>query len=150
MQNQQEIVSTAAAAKRFGLGEDAIRKRIKRGVLKGYKKDNKWYVVLDGLDRQEQESSSVPPRASTRLVAHLEAEIEFLRTELKEQRLLTEQQLREKDEDIRSWQEQARYKDLVIARLEDRLIELPNPADPPQSEAKGNVLSRFWHWFIGR
>jgi hypothetical protein len=71
MQNHQDDVSTADAAKRLGLGEDAIRKRIKRGVLNGYKRDNKWYVVLDDLDRIEQGSGRVPPRTSAKLLSHL-------------------------------------------------------------------------------
>jgi hypothetical protein len=52
--------------------------------------------------------------------------------------------------------EQVRYKDLLIARLEDRLIQLP-PPEPTEQKPEllqpgesGNVLSQFWHWFIGK
>ncbi len=165
MQNHQDDVSTADAAKRLGLGEDAIRKRIKRGVLKGYKRDNKWYVVLDDLDRIEQDSGRVPPRTSAKLLSHLEAEIAFLRTELREQRILAEQQLREKDQQLKellsddaAWREQVRYKELQLARLEDRLLELPSPKPQEQGtdrsqrseEERNSLLSRFWHWVIGK
>ena len=66
--------------------------------------------------------------------------------------------------DIEAWREQARYKDLLLARLEDRLIQLPAAEEPEptgqasevrepavaQTAGSGNALSRFWHWFIGQ
>jgi hypothetical protein len=77
---------------------------------------------------------------------------------------MKDQQIQKLYEDIESWREQARYKDLLLARLEDRLIQLPSPKESEpmeqgneqsgsvaaQPQASGNVLSRFWHWFIGQ
>jgi hypothetical protein len=37
------------AAGRLGLNVDAVRKRIRRGTLPAYKRDDRWYVVLDGV-----------------------------------------------------------------------------------------------------
>ena len=37
------------AAAILGLTVDAVRKRIKRGTLRAYKKDERWYVVLPGV-----------------------------------------------------------------------------------------------------
>jgi hypothetical protein len=75
-----------------------------------------------------------------------------------------DQQIQKLYEDIESWREQVRYKELQIAQLQDRMIQLPSPEEPEQAEqesevperavlqtaASGNVVSRFWHWFIGK
>jgi hypothetical protein len=58
--------------------------------------------------------------------------------------------------------EHANEKELQIAQLQDRLIQLPSPekAEPteqgsevPESAAaqageSGHILSRFWRWFV--
>jgi hypothetical protein len=60
--------------------------------------------------------------------------------------------------------EQVCYKELQVAQLQDRMIQLPStekpkPTDqgseepePPVGQAaeSGNAISRFWHWFIGK
>ncbi len=156
---QQEAVSIAQAAKLLGLTEDGIRKRVRKGELRGEKIDNKWHVYVE-IGKNEQEPVLEGVKTATReqqdsiesFLAHLQAEIEFLRA-----------QIQEKDQDIQAWQEQARYKDLVIAQLQDRVIQLPSPEEPEPTEQGseqaepnavqaadgGNALSRFWRWFVG-
>jgi hypothetical protein len=85
---------------------------------------------------------------------------------VKDQQLAAkDHQLSEKDEQIRAlladlegWREQVRYKELQVAQLHDRVIELPSPeeAEPTEQEPglsqpgeSGNVLQRFWHWLGG-
>ena len=155
---QQEAVSIAQAAKLLGLTEDGIRKRVRKGELRGEKIDNKWHVYVE-IGKNEQEPVLEGAKTATReqqdsiesFLAHLQAEIEFLRA-----------QIQEKDQDIQAWQEQARYKDLVIAQLQDRVIQLPSPEEPEPTEQgseqaepnavqaaeSGNVLTRFWRWFV--
>ena len=41
-----EAVDSTRAAQILGVTEDAIRKRIARGTLEGYKEDGRWYVRL--------------------------------------------------------------------------------------------------------
>jgi hypothetical protein len=74
-----------------------------------------------------------------------------------------DQQIQKLYEDIESWREQVRYKELQIAQLQDRIIPLPSPeepeppeqgseiAEPPVGQAgeNGNAISRFWRWFVG-
>jgi hypothetical protein len=156
---QQEAVSIAQAAKLLGLTEDGIRKRVRKGELRGEKIDNKWHVYVE-IGKNEQEPVLEGAKTATReqqdsiesFLAHLQAEIEFLRA-----------QIQEKDQDIQAWQEQARYKDLVIAQLQDRMIQLPaaEEAEPTEQGSEipepaaaqaadgGNALSRFWRWFVG-
>jgi hypothetical protein len=65
--------------------------------------------------------------------------------------------------DIEAWREQVRYKELQIAQLQDRMIQVPSPEEPQPTEQEpelsqpaaaqaaesGNVLRRFWRWFVG-
>jgi hypothetical protein len=73
---------------------------------------------------------------------------------------LKDQQITERDRDIEAWREQVRYKELQLARLEERILELPSPAEvreqgsdgsqPSAEEERDSLLSRFWHWVIGK
>ena len=123
-----EQVDIATAATRLGMSLDGVRKRIKRGHLRGGKVDNRWYVVLpveqttstdslDSLDKQvdtpEQTRSPAEDTASRsiqKLIAILEEEVVFLRREL----------------DART--EELRRKDHIIAALTQRLPPLPSMA----------------------
>jgi hypothetical protein len=170
-QPRQDGVSIAEAAKLLGIGEDGVRKRIKRGLLHGYKADNKWFVVLDGQDSTRQDMPRLGLGSNAKLVSRLEDEIAFLRHQFQEQLTRKDDEITRLHEeigklnvDIEAWREQVRYKDLLLARLEDRLIQLPSPKEPEPAEqgseqvepvaaqavTNGNVLSRFWHWFIGQ
>jgi hypothetical protein len=60
--------------------------------------------------------------------------------------------------------EHANEKELQVAQLQDRLIQLPSAEEPEpteqgsergepltaQSEESRNAISRFWHWFVGQ
>jgi excisionase family DNA binding protein len=68
-----ETISIREAAKRLGMTEDGIRKRIRRGELKGIKVDKRWMVVWDGEETalrepEEQEKTSIGhrPRSTRR------------------------------------------------------------------------------------
>ena len=57
---QPEAVDSTRAAQFMGITEDAIRKRIARGTLEGYKEDGRWYVRLmdspSDADQNQQDS----------------------------------------------------------------------------------------------
>ena len=97
-------------------------------------------------------------------------DVAFTDEQLRSQLQAKDQQLTAKDmqiaklyEDIESWREQVRYKELQIAQLQDRMIQLPSPEEPEPTEQgsevpepaaaqageSGNVVSRFWRWFVG-
>jgi hypothetical protein len=165
---------------RLGITEDAVRKRIKTGTLSGRKVGRTWIVYLDGLQKPSRNGSA----RSELLTKQLQADMAFLQSQLvakdqhlseweqqfREQLVAKDEQLSRKDEQIRKlqedvegWREQVRYKELQIAQLQDRMIQLPSPeeAEPteqgsevperavPQTAASGNVVSRFWRWFVG-
>ena len=50
--NRPETVDSTRAAQFLGVTEDAIRKRIARGTLEGYKEDGKWFVRLPDNDQK--------------------------------------------------------------------------------------------------
>jgi len=47
----QTTINSTRAAQFLGITEDAIRKRIARGTLEGYKEDGKWFVRLSDSDQ---------------------------------------------------------------------------------------------------
>ena len=96
-------IPVSEAAKRLGISADAVRKRIQRGTLQGYRVDRRWFVVLDGAGQQDAGNGNCPDSDRTALVAALRAEVDFLRSEL----------LR---------------KDQIIAALVQRVPPLPPPA----------------------
>jgi AcrR family transcriptional regulator len=76
-------VSIREAARRLGISEGAVRKRVKRGALRHDKDpDGRVYVYLDasrqGVDGVRD--AGVDPN-STALISHLEDEIAYLRDE---------------------------------------------------------------------
>ncbi len=48
MDRRQDGTPIAEAARRLGLSQEAVRKRLQRATLPGYKQDKHWYVLLDG------------------------------------------------------------------------------------------------------
>jgi hypothetical protein len=160
------------------------RKPLPKGTLRGQKVDRKWVVFLPGTQNSAnavQNSNQKSERRSARgydsLIRQLQSQVGFLESQLvvKDEQLRSQlqakdQQLTAKDmqiaklyEDIESWREQVRYKELQIAQLQDRMIQLPPTEEPepteqgsavqeravPQTAASGNVVSRFWRWFVG-
>ena len=185
MDIRPESYSIPEAARILNLSEDAVRKRIKRGVLPATKVDGMWRIILDTAQPAPVTAPGQRLDEAQRLLSRLEDEVVFLRSQLHEQLTAKDQQLAEKDqqisvkdeqlarkdaqigrllEDIESWREQVRYKELQIAQLQDRMIQLPSAeeeepqltkleseqAEPAAAqEVSGNVVSRFWHWFVG-
>ncbi len=71
------IVNLDEASRILGITPDAIRKRVQRGTIQGYKdKNGRWKVNL------EDEPSGQRAEDSGQLVDALQKEIDFLRKEL--------------------------------------------------------------------
>jgi len=120
-----DLVDVPTAAQRLGVPVSTLYKRIERGKVRTQRVDGRVYVVVDrvstprdGLDsrgqRVEDTSSTVEYPSST-LVAHLQAEVTFLRGEV-ERRATAEAELRR----------------LLAAALQQRA--LPAPAAPPSTD----------------
>jgi excisionase family DNA binding protein len=172
-------ISITEAADRLGISEDGVRKRIKKGQLRGIKSGKSWQVFLEPLESIQNGSgtsgTSLSPSRNRQsdtdlLIQELRSEVEFLRSQLQEQLAAKDRQIAEKDQqleclltDIEGWREQVRYKELQLAQAQERVIELPFPEehqpteqeaelsrpDTVQAPASGNALQRFWRWFVG-
>lgn len=62
-------VSLDKAADILGISSDAVRKRIKRGTLEGYKESGRWYVYV--VDNRPDNSGQVPDTVQA-LTEHIE------------------------------------------------------------------------------
>jgi len=85
--NRPETVDSHQASQRLGITEDAIRKRIARGTLEGYKEDGRWWVqVPDNGQNNSTNSQSQPETDRTDgkdiAIAAMEARIGSLETQL--------------------------------------------------------------------
>jgi hypothetical protein len=77
---EQERVTVQEAARRLGITESAVRKRVERGSLRHDKQDDgRIYVYLDTRD---MERDRVQDSSYDMMVTRLENENEFLRREL--------------------------------------------------------------------
>lgn len=78
--DRSEAITIQEAARRLGVSEGAVRKRVARGTLEHDKEDDgRVYVYLPaGVDDVQDEG--VDPNSSA-LISHLEEEISYLRDE---------------------------------------------------------------------
>jgi hypothetical protein len=96
---RQTAMTVADAAQALGLTSDAIRARIRRGTMSGFKADDDtWRVIVDQpVDAtptdagqtdgttptgRGQTATDLPTDADLRLIEHMQEEIMYLRTEL--------------------------------------------------------------------
>ena len=117
----------AQAAAHLGITPDAVRKRIRRGTLRAYKKDDRWYVVLgdqDGNQDAVQDSDLDHNQDSVQdatWTTDLEVALEGYRELV--------QQLRNENarlcHELDARTEELRRKDVLIASLVQRLPEQP-------------------------
>ena len=76
----QDRLTIQEAARRLGVSEGAVRKRVARGTLEHDKEDDgRVYVYLDG-GVDDVQDGGVDPN-NTALISHLEEEISYLRDE---------------------------------------------------------------------
>jgi hypothetical protein len=155
----------AEAAAQLNTSTEALRKRIARGSLHGFKRDRQWFVVLDdapdtsgqasghpsghppesvrtGPDEQPDPSGqpSGQPSGHEILVSTLQEQVDFLRHELDG-----------RNREIEMLHEEARRRDHLLAALAQGLtqIEAPKPAEsaPVVENAPQSAPQRPWWRF---
>jgi len=77
--HRPETVDSTRASQLMGITEDAIRKRIARGTLKGYKEDGRWYVHLSDNDQNCRTADQNRPDTDQNHVTEAALAIEELR-----------------------------------------------------------------------
>jgi predicted ArsR family transcriptional regulator len=106
---ERERVTVQEAARRLGITESAVRKRVKRGLQKHDKEpDGRLYVYLDTQDKGRDQ---VRDSSYDMLVRRLENENEFLRRELER-------------------------KDTILLNMTEAMKALNSPAQAAPSEAR--------------
>jgi len=84
--NQPETVDSHQASQRLGITEDAIRKRIARGTLEGFKEDGRWWVQVPGNGQNNKTNNQSQPETDRDgkdiAITAMEARIESLETQL--------------------------------------------------------------------
>jgi len=78
--NRPETVDSHQASQRLGITEDAIRKRVARGTLEGYKEDGRWWVQVPSNGQSQPETDRTDGKDIA--IAAMEARIESLETQL--------------------------------------------------------------------
>lgn len=128
--SDQTAVPIEEAARILRVNTEALRKRIQRGRLGGYKADGRWYVILP-----EQRTNVRTPADSrqdgdqTALVHELREQVAWLRAEI-----------------VRRDAEVQR-RDVLLAEAIRRVPELPAPrAERPDSDETRVQPRRRWWW----
>ena len=81
----KKAVDLDTAADKIGISPDAVRKRIERGTLEGYKDSGRWKVYLPD---SEPDNDRTKADNSGQLVQQLKSENEFLRQQLHQQSVI--------------------------------------------------------------
>ncbi len=113
-------VSVAEAARRLGVSQDAVYKRIKRGTIPWEKgEDDKTYVWIE-----EQEASVDSPKSSTdrRYDSSTDQSTDPLLDELKDRIRFLEAELEDR-------KDEARRKDAILMTMAQRIPELEAPRE---------------------
>jgi len=82
--SRPETVDSHQASQRLGITEDAIRKRIARGTLEGYKEDGRWWVQIPDNGQNNNQSQPETDRTDGKdiAIATMEARITSLERQL--------------------------------------------------------------------
>ncbi len=86
---ERDRVTVGEAARRLGISESGVRKRVKREQLDSTHEDGRVYVYLDSV---VTEADSVPDPVPDKYTARLEDEVEFLRDQVRRQQEIIGQQ----------------------------------------------------------
>jgi len=85
--SRPDAINSHQASQRLGITEDAIRKRITRGTLEGYKEGRKWWVQIPDNDQNNKTNNQSQPETDRTdgkdiAIAAMEARIGSLETQL--------------------------------------------------------------------
>ncbi len=126
MAKDNQWITVQEAARRLGVKEDAIRKRMQRGTLKHEKDptDGRVYVHLD-----ETQDGSQDTAQDTSEDASYDALVETLHDQVSYLKAV----IQTRDRELEARTEELRRKDHIIAALTERIPELEAPREPRES-----------------
>ena len=103
------FLTLSEAATLLGVSDDAVRKRLKSGSLRGQKVGKRCLIDPESVKKP----SGNAPDTKDLLIGELQEHIRFL----KEQVTVKDEQLARLLTDVESWREQVRYKELQLAQV---------------------------------
>ncbi len=146
-----ERVTTSEAAERLGITPDAVRSRLRRGLLDGEKDGNTWYVFVDS-DSQTTVSDSQtvkpPSRGTVKATVndsqtvgedHPELRLVVLEADLRGARALltyTQDQLAAAREEANFLRERLTAQEAIIAQLAESQTEAWRRRDVLEAQAR--------------
>ena len=122
MAKDDQWITVQEAARRLGVKEDAIRKRMQRGTLEHEKdpEDGRVYVFLDATQDGSQDTAQ-----DTSEDASYDALVETLRDQVSYLKAV----IQTRDHELEARTEELRRKDHIIAALTERIPELEPPRE---------------------
>ena len=133
----RDRVTVQEAARRLGIKDDAIRKRIQRGTIETEKdEDGRVYVYLDATHDRTHDGY----RGSTQYADH-DAGTDGLAEVLREEVAYLREMIETRDRELETRAEELRRKDHIIAGLVERIPELP---PPPATGAGAETATEGW------
>lgn len=124
--NQLDGIELSEAAELLGVSSEALRKRIQRGTVQGYKVDGRWYAVLPHSDFERDNAQNDEQTAQDTSQDVVQAYIELVRS-LKDENTFLKQQLLSRDEE-------SKRKDSIISGFSQRILELPEKSQTLQEQ----------------
>ncbi len=131
------------AAVRLGITDVAVRKRLVRGKLPGYKDETgQWFVHLpDDLPEPSPSKTAdtllSSAQGTAHVIARLEDEVSYLREELRRERESRDEELRRKDVLLADFSH-------YLAEITQRMPELPATTPSPDVHANGSAPRPWW------
>ena len=140
IEDEGETLDVGQAASRLGVSPDAIRKRIRRGTLRGYKVDGEWRVVLPNVSPFSLVTPAVPSRTEhdTGLDTALDAALVYLERE-------RDHLLRENERLLSLTERQAKTFAELVGQL-GTTVTTPRPATESSTAPRRRSWRPSWLW----
>ena len=125
----EDKVTIQAAARKLGVKEDAVRKRIQRGSVDHEKgKDGRIYVYLEAAQDMTQDATEDTSQDASEggLVEVLRDQVEYLRNVIEV-----------RDRELKARTEEIHRRDVIISQLAQRIPELP-PAEREEESSEAH------------
>jgi hypothetical protein len=140
MDNGKTSLPLAEAAKQMGIPKEALRKRVLRKSIQAY--PIRMAIRVSPPDLPESSAFNTRHPADQELISTLQSE----NARLWEQIQVKDQALAEKDEQIRAWIDEAKRKDMLLAHLQERIVDLPSgaPEAPQDASEPPQVITQMY------
>ncbi len=150
MVRDEHWITVQEAARRLGVKDDAIRKRIQRGTLRSEKdlEDGRVYVYLDTAQDAAYDTTEDVSQAAVVLVEEMRGRIASLERMLDQEREARTEERRRHDTLMATFMQ--RLPELEAPREEPHGPETTTGTETPSGESEAGVQRRsWWRRFFG-